>query len=112
MSGNSRNATDGEVLACWSGMVTRKLKLWPDGALYVAREAGRGGNRCQYSISKSTGRVFVVLAQRNSAIQNGVAERVVTGLPSLALPDGWIRSRQVSMTSSLMPCCLCNRSCL
>lgn len=76
-----------EVLA--SGLDSpRKLSFGPDGALYVA-EAGRGGTGASIPSPSVPGAVLSYGATGAiTRIQNGVAERVVTGLPSLALPDG------------------------
>ncbi|MBD2731923.1 ScyD/ScyE family protein [Nostoc sp. FACHB-892] len=76
-----------EVLA--SGLDSpRKLSFGPDGALYVA-EAGRGGTGASIpSPSQPGASVFYGATGAITRIQNGVVERVVTGLPSLALPDG------------------------
>jgi sugar lactone lactonase YvrE len=66
----------------------RKLSFGPDGALYVA-EAGRGGTGASIpspsrpGVSLSYGATGAI-----TRIQDGVAQRVVTGLPSLAAPDG------------------------
>ena len=76
-----------EVLA--SGLDSpRKLSFGPDGALYVA-EAGRGGTGTSIPSPTQPGAfAFYGATGAITRIQNGVAERVVTGLPSLALPDG------------------------
>lgn len=66
----------------------RKLSFGPDGALYVA-EAGRGGTGASIPAPGGTGAsVFYGATGAITRIQGGVAERVVTGLPSLALPNG------------------------
>lgn len=76
-----------EVLA--SGLDSpRKLSFGPDGALYVA-EAGRGGTGASIPSPSQPGAVLSYGATGAIIrIQNGAAERVVTGLPSLALADG------------------------
>jgi fermentation-respiration switch protein FrsA (DUF1100 family) len=76
-----------EVLA--SGLESpRKLNFGPDGALYVA-EAGRGGTGASIPSPSQPGAVLSYGATGAiTRIQDGVAERVVTELPSLALPDG------------------------
>jgi hypothetical protein len=76
-----------EVLA--SGLDSpRKLSFGPDGALYVA-EAGGGGTGVSIPYPAQPGAsVFYGATGAITRIQNGVVERVVTGLPSLALPDG------------------------
>ncbi|MBW4429641.1 MAG: ScyD/ScyE family protein [Nostoc desertorum CM1-VF14] len=76
-----------EVLA--SGLDNpRKLSFGSDGALYVA-EAGRGGTGISIpSPSQPGASVFYGATGAITRIQNGVVERVITGLPSLALPDG------------------------
>lgn len=66
----------------------RKLSFGPDGALYVA-EAGRGGTGASIpSPYLPDASVFYGATGAITRIQNGVVERVVTGLPSLALPYG------------------------
>ena len=66
----------------------RKLNFGPDGALYVA-EAGRGGTGASIpSPSQPDASLFYGATGAITKIQNGVAQQVVTGLPSLALPDG------------------------
>ncbi len=64
----------------------RGLAWGPDGSLYVA-EAGRGGNGP--SIVSGDGQTVSYGASGAiSRLRNGVQERVVTGLPSLATADG------------------------
>ncbi len=66
----------------------RKLSFSPDGALYVA-EAGRGGTGASIPSPSQPGAVLSYGATGAiTRIQDGKVERVVTGLPSLALPDG------------------------
>ncbi|NJK58800.1 MAG: ScyD/ScyE family protein [Pleurocapsa sp. SU_5_0] len=66
----------------------RKLSFGPDGALYVA-EAGRGGTGASIPSPSQPGAFLSYGATGGiTKIQDGVAERVVTELPSLALPDG------------------------
>lgn len=66
----------------------RKLSFGPDGSLYVA-EAGRGGTGASIPSPSVLGAfVFYGATGAVTRIQDGVAERVVTGLPSLALPNG------------------------
>ncbi|GAA6616099.1 ScyD/ScyE family protein [Scytonema sp. NUACC26] len=76
-----------EVLA--SGLESpRKLSFGPDGALYVA-EAGRGGPGASIPSPSQPGAILSYGATGAiTRIQDGTVERVVTGLPSLALPDG------------------------
>jgi hypothetical protein len=76
-----------EVIA--SGLDSpRKLSFGLDGALYVA-EAGRGGTGASIpSPSQPDASLFYGATGGITRIQDGVAERVVTELPSLALPDG------------------------
>ncbi|BDA71867.1 hypothetical protein CAL7716_060330 [Calothrix sp. PCC 7716] len=76
-----------EVLA--SGLDSpRKLNFGPSGALYVA-EAGRGGTGVSIP-SPSLPGAFLSYGATGAItqIKDGVVERVVTGLPSLALPNG------------------------
>ncbi|KAM3102304.1 ScyD/ScyE family protein [Phormidesmis sp. 146-12] len=66
----------------------RKLSFGSDGALYIA-EAGRGGTGASIPSPSIPGAVLSYGATGAIIrIQDGVVERVVTGLPSLALPDG------------------------
>jgi WD40 repeat protein len=76
-----------EVLA--SGLDSpRKLSFGADGALYVA-EAGRGGTGASIPSPSQPGAILSYGATGAiTRIQDGKVERVVTGLPSLALPDG------------------------
>lgn len=75
------------VDAVMTGLLNpRGLAFGPDGALYVA-EAGSGGSGTE--ITSGAGQP-VRYGQTGgiSRYQNGVQERVVSGLPSLAGPDG------------------------
>lgn len=76
-----------EVLA--SGLNgPRGLSFDPHGVLYVT-EAGTGGDGASIpSPSAPDAQLFYGETGAITRIQNGVVERVVTGLPSLALPDG------------------------
>jgi hypothetical protein len=76
-----------EVLA--SGLDSpRGLTFGADGALYVT-EAGRGGPGASIPSPNLPGAVLSYGATGAiTRIQHGQVERVVTGLPSLALPDG------------------------
>ncbi|MBW4535576.1 MAG: ScyD/ScyE family protein [Pleurocapsa minor HA4230-MV1] len=66
----------------------RKLSFDSDGSLYVT-EAGRGGTGASVPSPSQPG-AFLSYGATGAItrIQNGDVERVVTGLPSLALPDG------------------------
>ncbi|HEY9626960.1 MAG TPA: ScyD/ScyE family protein [Coleofasciculaceae cyanobacterium] len=81
------NAPQIEVLA--SGLDgPRGLTFGSDGALYVT-EAGRGGPGASIPSPSIPDAVLSYGATGAiTRIQDGVVERVVTGLPSLALPDG------------------------
>jgi hypothetical protein len=65
----------------------RKLSFGPDGALYVT-EAGRGGTGASIPAPQPGAFLSYGATGAITRIQNGDVERVVTGLPSLALPDG------------------------
>ncbi len=66
----------------------RGLSFGPDGALYVT-EAGNGGTgACVPSPSVQGASMCYGPTGAVTRIQNGEQTRVVTGLPSLALPDG------------------------
>jgi hypothetical protein len=66
----------------------RGLTFGPDGALYVT-ESGRGGPGASIPSPSIPGAVLSYGATGAiTRIQAGDVERVVTGLPSLALPDG------------------------
>lgn len=76
-----------EVLA--SGLNSpRGLSFDPNGVLYVT-EAGRGGDGASIPSPSAPGaQLFYGDTGAITRIQNGVVERVVTGLPSLAMSDG------------------------
>ncbi|ARV62694.1 hypothetical protein BZZ01_32280 [Nostocales cyanobacterium HT-58-2] len=63
------------------------LGFGPDGSLYVT-EAGTGGDGA--SIPSPSGQGFLRYGTSGAIakIENGTAKRIVTGLPSLAFPDG------------------------
>jgi hypothetical protein len=66
----------------------RGLTIGPDNSLYVT-EAGRGGTGpCIPSPTNPTASVCYGATGALTRIQNGMVTRVVTGLPSLAAPDG------------------------
>ena len=66
----------------------RGLDFAPNGALYVA-EAGRGGGPSAPSVPGGEGTpVYFGLTGAITRVSNGLQERIVTGLPSLANPDG------------------------
>ena len=66
----------------------RGLAFGPDGALYVT-EAGRGGSGgCIPSPAVAGAVTCYGPTGAITRIENGQSERVVTGLPSQALPDG------------------------
>ncbi|MBD2068622.1 ScyD/ScyE family protein [Leptolyngbya sp. FACHB-671] len=84
---NESHAPQIEVLA--NGLDgPRGLTFGSDGALYVT-EAGRGGPGASIPSPSIPNAVLSYGATGAiTRIQDGVVERVVTGLPSLALPDG------------------------
>ena len=63
------------------------LAFAPDGSLYVA-EAGVGGDGALIPSPSGQGDLSYGLSGAISKIENGVAKRVVTGLPSVAFRDG------------------------
>ncbi|MGJ5632186.1 ScyD/ScyE family protein [Nostoc sp. CALU 1950] len=64
------------------------LSFGPDGNLYVT-EAGTGGNgACVPPASGQGDSLCYGTSGAVSRIENGKTERILTGLPSLALPDG------------------------
>ncbi|NET84128.1 MAG: ScyD/ScyE family protein [Moorea sp. SIO1F2] len=66
----------------------RDLTVGPDGALYVT-EAGTGGDgACVPSPSVQGAEICYGPTGAVTKIENGMQQRVITGLPSLALPDG------------------------
>jgi hypothetical protein len=67
----------------------RGFTFGPDGALYVT-EAGRGGKGTEAIASPSQPGVNLYYGPSGAVtrVYNGVSERVVTGLPSLGLPNG------------------------
>lgn len=66
----------------------RGLTIGPDGGIYVA-EAGVGGSDC-YQVDPGDPTFIMCIGATGSVtrIENGVQERIATGLPSLAGPDG------------------------
>lgn len=64
----------------------RGLDFGPDGALYVA-EAGRGGTDACFP-GPEGGEVCFGASGAITKVHRGTQRRVVTGLPSLAAPDG------------------------
>lgn len=87
VGGQAVQAANFTVLA--SGLDSpRGLTFGPDGALYVT-EAGKGGSgACIPSPSQPGATLCYGATGAVTRIQNGISERVITGLPSLALPDG------------------------
>ncbi|WP_341531034.1 ScyD/ScyE family protein [Nostoc sp. UHCC 0302] len=66
----------------------RGLSFGSDGSLYVT-EAGTGGNgACVPPVSGQGDSLCYGATGAISRIENGTAKRIVTGLPSIALPDG------------------------
>jgi hypothetical protein len=63
------------------------LSFGLDGSLYVA-EAGTGGDGAFVPSPSGQGDLRYGLSGAITQIDNGIAKRVVTGLPSLAFPDG------------------------
>ncbi|MEA5594951.1 ScyD/ScyE family protein [Rivularia sp. UHCC 0363] len=63
------------------------LAFAPDGSLYVA-EAGVGGDGASIPSPSGQGDLSYGSSGAISKIENGVAKRVVTGLPSVAFRDG------------------------
>ncbi|MBD1906811.1 ScyD/ScyE family protein [Funiculus sociatus GB2-A5] len=64
------------------------LSFGPDGALYVT-EAGTGGNGvCVPSPSAQGDSLCYGTSGAVTKIENGTFKRILTGLPSVALPDG------------------------
>lgn len=67
----------------------RGLTIGPDGGIYVA-EAGTGGSDC-YQVDPGDPTFIMCVGATGSVtrIENGVQERIATGLPSLADPSGF-----------------------
>lgn len=67
----------------------RGLTVGPDGGLYVA-ESGLGGDSC-YALDPGDPEALTCIGGTGSVtrIENGVQERIATGLPSLADPSGF-----------------------
>jgi hypothetical protein len=63
------------------------LSFGLDGSLYVA-EAGTGGDGACVPSPSGQGDLCYGVSGAITQIENGIAKRVVTGLPSLAFPDG------------------------
>ena len=84
-----------------SGLVTpRGLALGPDGGLYVA-EAGRGGTGPSIILG-SGNEAFLGASSAVSRLLNGVQERVLDGLPSVAQSSGYEANglQQIAFDSS------------
>lgn len=67
----------------------RGLTIGPDGGIYVA-EGGTGGADC-YQVDPSDPTFVMCIGATGSVtrIENGVQERIATGLPSMADPSGF-----------------------
>ena len=67
----------------------RGLTIGPDGGIYVA-ESGMGGTDC-YQVDPSDPTFVMCIGTTGSVtrIENGVQERIATGLPSMADPSGF-----------------------
>lgn len=63
------------------------LTFAPDGSLYVT-ETGRGGNGSCISAPSSQGNLCYGTSGAVTKIKNGTQQRILTGLPSIAPPDG------------------------
>jgi hypothetical protein len=63
------------------------LSFGPDGSLYLA-EAGTGGDGASVPSPSGQGNLCYGMSGAIAKIENGVAKRVLTGLPSLAFADG------------------------
>ena len=63
------------------------LCFGPDGSLYVA-EAGTGGNGACVPSPSGQGSLCYGTSGAITQIENGKAKRILTGLPSVAFPDG------------------------
>ncbi|MBD2775054.1 ScyD/ScyE family protein [Iningainema tapete] len=63
------------------------LSFGPDGNLYIA-EAGTGGEGASIPSPSGQGNLFYGTTGAITKVENGVAKRVLTGLPSVAFPDG------------------------
>lgn len=70
----------------------RGLTIGPDGGIYVA-ESGFGGTDC-YQVDPGDPNFIMCIGASGSVtrIENGVQERIATGLPSLADPSGFAAS--------------------
>lgn len=71
----------------------RGLAIGPDGGIYVA-EGGVGGTDCYPDLNPRDPTALTCVGATGSVtrIENGVQERIATGLPSLAGPDGFAAS--------------------
>lgn len=63
------------------------LSFGPDGNLYIA-EAGTGGKGASIPSPSGQGNLFYGTTGAITKVENGTAKRVITGLPSVAFPDG------------------------
>ena len=63
------------------------LTFAPDGSLYVT-EAGVGGDGASIPAPSGQGNLHYGYTGAVCKIENGIAKRILTGLPSVAFPDG------------------------
>ncbi|WP_414624280.1 ScyD/ScyE family protein [Calothrix sp. CCY 0018] len=63
------------------------LTFAPDGSLYIT-EAGTGGNGPSIPAPSGQGNLHYGRSGAISKIENGTVRRILTGLPSVAFPDG------------------------
>lgn len=77
----------------------RGLTIGPDGGLYVA-EAGTGGSACYPGIDPFDPNALTCIGNTGSVteVKNGRQERIATGLPSMAGPDGFAASGPVRIS--------------
>ncbi len=66
----------------------RGLNFGPDGALYVTESGKGGGGGCIPSPSVQGANLCYGPTGAVTRVENGIQERVLTELPSVALPDG------------------------
>lgn len=63
------------------------LSFGPDGILYIT-EAGTGGSGASIPSPSGQGNLYYGTSGAIVKIENGTAKRILTGLPSVAFPDG------------------------